>query len=146
MKCTDCKLLQRPQELARLSTPTLLHSAVHMLRTAAQCTTNLVLHLQAQCCKLLNISCCVYNSLCRWVPTHRQYREVVLTSSSSSNKESGAFVMDLLVGRDVDLDFTGLLDENKSCANQRNVTLPSKAIHLRTLKGSFMFFLMKKDV
>lgn len=30
--------------------------------------------------------------------------------------------MDLLVGRDVALDFRGLL-ENKSCANQRNVTV-----------------------
>lgn len=54
--------------------------------------------------------------------------------------------MDLLVGRDVALDFTALLDENKSCANQRNVTLQSKVICLRTLKGTFVFFLMKKDV
>jgi len=38
---------------------------------------------------------------------------VVVTSSSSSNKDSGALFMDLLVGRDVALDFTVLL-ENKS--------------------------------
>lgn len=72
--------------------------------------------------------------------------EVVLTSSSSSNKESGAFVVDLLVVRDVALDFTGLLDENKSYANQRNVTLQNKAICLRTLKGTFVFSLIKENV
>lgn len=54
--------------------------------------------------------------------------------------------MDLLVGRDVALDFTVLLDENKSCANQRNVTLQCNAIHLRTLNGTFMFFLFKKSM
>lgn len=54
--------------------------------------------------------------------------------------------MDLLVGRDVALDFTGLLDENKSYANQRKVTLQSKAICLRTLRVTIVFFLMKKNV
>lgn len=69
---------------------------------------------------------------------------MVLTSSSSSNKESEAFVMDLLVGRDVALDFTVLLDENKSCANQRNITLQSNAI--RTLNETFMLLFLKKRV
>lgn len=54
--------------------------------------------------------------------------------------------MDLLVGRDVALDFTVLLDENKSCANQRNVTLQSNAICLRTLNETFMLFFLKKHV
>lgn len=74
---------------------------------------------------------------------HRQYQEAVLTSSSSSNRESGAFVMDLLAGRDVALDFTVLLDENKSCAKQRNVTFQSNTICLRTVNGTFKFFLLK---
>lgn len=52
--------------------------------------------------------------------------------------------MDLLVGRDVALDFTVLLDENKSCAKQRNVTLQSNAICLSTLNGTLIFFLTCK--
>lgn len=52
--------------------------------------------------------------------------------------------MDLLVVRDVASDFTVLLDENKSCANQRNITLQNNAVCLRILNGTFMVFLLKE--
>lgn len=69
---------------------------------------------------------------------------MVLTSSSSSNKESGAFVVDLLVGRDVVFDVTVLLDENKSCTNQRNITMQSIAIHSKNSKWEIHVFPLKK--